>query len=321
MNQHISVLLQQVVENFSYLKDLEKGYFVDGTLGAGGHSIEILKNINNPNIVLVGIDKDKKAISIARRNFKKADLPNKIIYVNKDFKEIAEISEKYKIKDICGCLLDLGVSSMQINTPDRGFSFQNPDEILDMRMDQESEFRASDILNGYSQEKIAEILYKYGEEPFARIIAKDIVQYREKKYIETVGQLLEILLKTLPRKYVATSQKHYATKVFQALRIETNKELDQLSETLKEYEKLLIKDGRLAVISFHSLEDRIVKETFRSIANPCKCPPKMPCNCGLTPTSQILTRKPMIADELEISTNPRSRSAKMRIIEKITDNV
>jgi 16S rRNA (cytosine1402-N4)-methyltransferase len=319
MNQHISVLLNQVVENFSYLKDLEKGYFIDGTLGAGGHSIEILKKINNPNIVLVGIDKDKKAISIARRNFKKADLPNKIITANKDFKEIAEIAEKYKIENICGCLLDLGISSMQIDTPDRGFSFQNPDEVLDMRMDQDAGFRASDILNSYPQEKIAEILYKFGEEPFARIIAKNIVLYREEKYIETVGQLLEILQKTLPRKYIATSHKHYATKVFQALRIETNKELDQLSEALKEYEKLLIQNGRLAVISFHSLEDRIVKETFKSIANPCKCPPKMPCNCGLEPTSEILTRKPITADEAEILVNPRSRSAKMRIIEKTID--
>jgi len=319
MNKHIPVLLNQVVENFSYLKNLKKGYFIDGTLGAAGHSIEILKNVGNDNITLIGIDKDKKAIAIARRNLKKAGLTNKVIIVNKDFKEIEEIVEKYKIDEICGCLLDLGISSMQIDTPDRGFSFQNPDEVLDMRMDQEAELRASDILNNYTQERIAEILYKYGEEPFARIIAKNIVLYRQEKFIETVGQLLEILLKTLPRKYVATSHKHYATKVFQALRIETNKELEELSEAMKEYEKLLIKGGRLAVISFHSLEDRIVKDTFRSIANPCSCPPKMPCNCGLTPTSEILTRKPMIADDDETSINPRSRSAKMRIIKKIVD--
>lgn len=320
MNKHISVLLNQVVENFSYLKNLENGFFVDGTLGAGGHSIEILKSIDNPNITLIGIDKDKKAISIARQNIKKAGLRNKIVIANKDFKEIDEIVEKCKIKSICGCLLDLGVSSMQIDTPNRGFSFQNPDEVLDMRMDQEADFRASDILNNYPQDKLTEILYKFGEEPFAKLIAKNIVLYRQEKNIETVGQLLEILQKALPRKYIATSHKHYATKVFQALRIETNKELDQLSEALKRYEKLLIKDGRLAVISFHSLEDRIVKETFKSIANPCKCPPKMPCNCGLTPTSEILTRKPITADETEISANPRSRSAKMRIIGKTVDN-
>lgn len=310
---HIPVLKDDVIDQFDYLKK-RSGYFVDGTLGLAGHSLEIAKI--NSALKIIGIDADQQALDEAKKRISKAGMQKNFILVHNNFKNINEILDELKTKKINGALLDLGVSSMQFDNKERGFSFQDPDRLLDMRMDQTKEFTAAKILSSYTESQLAKILFEYGEERNANKIAKNITLARKKSALKTVGDLLEVLKISIPKRD-QFGKIHFATKTFQALRIEVNAELDKLDVALREFVDALKPGGRLAVISFHSLEDRIVKKTFQSLEDPCQCPPKMPCVCGLTPLVKIITKKPLVASEAEIDLNPRSRSAKMRVVEKI----
>ena len=314
--KHIPVLLDEIIETFKYLK--KGGVFVDGTLGAAGHSIAIANGLQltTYNLQLIGIDQDQEALEIAKENIEKAGLGDNFILVHNNFKNIAAVLSNLNISKIDGALLDLGVSSMQFDQKERGFSFQDPAQPLDMRMDQNCNITAAKILNEYSESEIIRILRQYGEESFASKIARNIVETRKKKSFATVGDLLEILSVSIPKKF-QFGKTHFATKTFQALRIEVNDELNILENTIGDFVKILKPESKLAIISFHSLEDRIVKQTFNKLAHPCTCPPALPCVCGKTPTIKILTSKPIISSESEISANPRSRSAKLRIIQKL----
>jgi 16S rRNA (cytosine1402-N4)-methyltransferase len=316
---HISVLKNEVTENFGYFCKIKSPIFVDGTIGAAGHGLAIAKELNIANLdfQIIGLDQDKTALKIAKENIKNAGLVNKFILIHTNFSDVNDVLAANNISKIDGALLDLGVSSMQFDLAERGFSFKDPTQNLDMRMDTENELTAIQILNSYPQSRIEQILREFGEEKFSRKIAKEIVEVRKKITIVTVGDLLAILEKAIPIKIQKTGRTHFATKTFQALRIEVNHELEILEQTIDDLVELLNTGGRLAIITFHSLEDRIVKHKFQSLAHPCQCPPKMPCGCGLVPRIEILTKKPIIPDQLEIESNPRSRSAKLRIIEKI----
>jgi 16S rRNA (cytosine1402-N4)-methyltransferase len=313
---HISVLKNEVIEAFEYLSDEKSPIFVDGTLGMAGHSSAILSL--NPEMTLIGIDKDEEAITIAKKNLENAKIENETKFLNIDFKDAKiSIEEELGITKVDGILLDLGVSSLQFDEKERGFSFQDPEQLLDMRMDRKSRYSAFELVNLAHQSKLVEILRNYGEETFATSIARNIIEWRKKKQISTVGDLLEILKYSIPKKVQATGKSHFATKTFQALRIEVNHELEDLDIAISDFVEMLKPGGRIAVISFHSLEDRVVKQTFAKLANPCQCPSQLPCICGLVPTISIITRKPMIPSAEEIAMNPRARSAKLRIAEKI----
>lgn len=315
---HVPVLLNEVVHTFSYLSNLKEGYFVDGTIGNAGHSLAIARRykLQDTRNKVIAIDKDLEAIDIAKRNIKTEGLDDIFTFVHDNFKNIEEILNPLNIQKVNGVLLDLGVSSMQLDDKNRGFSFQNLDQDLDMRMDQTQSFSVKDIVNGYSKKEIERILKEYGEERHARKIAENITLERKENPIKTVGQLISILEKTIPKKE-QFGKIHFATKTFQALRIETNKELEGLSHAIKKYADILEDGARLAIISFHSLEDRIVKLTFYELSNPCHCPKDMPCACGKKPKYRIVNKKPIIASDKEIMQNPRSRSAKLRVIERL----
>jgi len=315
---HIPVLKTEVLKTFEYLGQSEMPFFVDGTLGAGGHSLAIANNFQLPDsrFQIMGIDQDEEALKIAKSNIKKAGLNKNFILVHDNFKNIKNVLDDANLTTISGALIDLGVSSMQLDDAKRGFSFKDSEQPLDMRMDQSRKFDAKYILANYPEAKIEHILKEYGEEPFARRIAKNIRDHRKIEKIEKIGTLLEIIAKSIPDKF-KHGRTHFATKTFQALRIEVNAELRDLDKVINDFVDVLEEKGRLAVISFHSLEDRIVKHTFQSLANPCECPKQMPCICGKKPMIEILTRKPIIPTEKEIEANPRSRSAKLRIVEKL----
>lgn len=321
--EHIPVLQNQIIESFDYLKRKKSDYFIDGTLGAGGHSLAIATKfkIQNSKVKIIGIDKDQNALNIARENIQKNNLYENFILFHDDFKNIKEIINENNIEnqEIIGALIDLGVSSMQLDNKNRGFSFQDPGVILDMRMNQNQALDAKEVLNRYTESDLSKILWQFGEEKFAKNIAKNICLQRKTKAIETVGDLLKILEYSIPNKIRATSRKHFATKTFQALRIEVNKELVGLDQAIKDFVDLLSKGSKLAIITFHSLEDRIVKTTLKELENPCRCPSSMPCICGKKPTVKIITKKPIIAEGEEIAINPRSRSAKLRIVEKLPE--
>jgi len=312
--KHISVLKSEILEQFKYLGK-KPGIFVDGTLGLAGHSLAILEK--SPKLTTVGIDQDLSAIDEAGKLISASKLSEKFILVHNNFKNIKSVLAELKIAKIDGALLDLGVSSMQLDEKERGFSFQDPNQPLDMRMDRENDLTAAKILNSYQESRLTEIFFKYGEEKFARKIARNIIEARKKDPIKKVGQLVEILEKSIPISVQKRSKTHFATKVFQALRIETNEELRGLDETISDFVSFLKPGARLAIISFHSLEDRIVKQTFDHLTHPCQCPPEMPCVCGLKPIVKILTKKPIVPFDEETKNNPRSRSAKLRVIEKI----
>jgi len=315
---HIPVLEKEIVHTFSYLSNLKCGIFVDGTAGAGNHSIAIARSDKNrrPRAEFIAIDKDESAIKLSKRNIKKEGLSDCFKFVHDDFKNIKSILEKAEVDRIDGALLDLGVSSMQLDDSSRGFSFKNTDVDLDMRMDQSQTFSAKDVVNGYSKFDLLKIIRDYGEEKHAKRITDNIVVSRKENPIKTVGDLLKILEQSIPKKE-QFGKIHYATRTFQAIRIETNSELDRLREAIIDFCDVLSSGSKLAIISFHSLEDRIVKQTFFDLANPCKCPREMPCICNKKTSIRIITRKPIIASDKEIKNNPRSRSAKLRIIEKI----
>jgi 16S rRNA (cytosine1402-N4)-methyltransferase len=318
--KHIPVLKNEVLDNFNYFSNVKDGYFVDGTLGAAGHSIAIATKFKaqNSKLKIIGIDKDHKALEIAKDNIKKASLIGNFIFIHDDFKNIKTILDDLKINKINGALIDLGVSSMQLDDRERGFSFSSPEAVLDMRMDQSQKLSAFDVLNYYPQIKLEKILKEYGEEKFYRNIAKNICKSRKTESIKKVGDLLKILEESIPTKVRMTGKKHFATSAFRALRLEVNQELTKLDNALLNFINALDKGGKLAVISFHSTEDRIVKETFRRAENPCVCPPLAPvCACGNKPLVKILTKKPIIPNEEETAQNPRARSAKLRVVEKL----
>ena len=318
--KHIPVLKNEIVDAFSYLSDKSDVVFVDGTVGAGGHSLAIASQlkVESRKFKVLGIDKDQNALDLAKINIKKTALCDNFILIQDDFKHISEFLAENNIEKINGALLDLGVSSMQLDQKTRGFSFSDLNAKLDMRMDQTQKLDAILVINKYPEEKLEKILREFGEEKFSRGIAKNICLIRKNKHIETAGDLLYILEKSIPLKFQKTSRAHFATKTFQAIRIEVNSELEGLKEAIVNFVSFLIPGGRLVVITFHSLEDRIVKNAFRELASDCICPQNAPvCNCDKVSEVKLVNKKPIVADEKEIVENPRSRSAKLRIVEKI----
>jgi len=331
--KHIPVLLNEVLKTFDYLKDKKEPVFVDGTLGLAGHSIAIARKIQDTRnkIQIIGIDKDKKALDSAKLKAESQKLKANFVFVHDDFGNYSEILRGVYTESgecarddglittgtIDGILLDLGVSSMQLDEKERGFSFQDPEQPLDMRMNQKQIISASTIINTYSEQELKRVL-KYAEEKYYRHIAENICQIRKVRKIRTVGDLLKILEDSIPAGVRARSKKHFATNTFRGLRIETNNELSHLADTIKTMVQSLNSGGKIAIISFHSTEDRIVKHAFKELANPCSCPREFPqCVCGKKPEIKILTKKPIEASQHEIDANPRSRSAKLRIAQRI----
>ena len=304
---HITVLLKETVDGAFTKKD---GTYLDLTTGGGGHSYELAKRLVGGRLIC--FDQDKEAIDAAGERLK--GLP--VTFVRRNFRELDSALDELGIENVDGIIADLGVSSHQLDDAERGFSF-HADAPLDMRLSSEG-FSAKDLVNEYSFEEIKRILYEYGEEKFAPKIAQGIVKARENKPIETTGELAEIIKSSVPAAY--RREKNPCRKSFQAIRIEVNDELGALEDALaKGFERLAI-GGRMSVITFHSLEDRIVKNRFKEFCTGCTCPPEFPvCVCGKKPRGQLVTKKPVVPSEEELSANPRSRSAKLRVIEKIAD--
>lgn len=304
--RHQSVLLLPSVEGLAIRPD---GVYADCTAGGGGHSLEIARRLGK-NGTLLCFDQDGEAIEAAKKRL--SDYSP--IFIHRNFSQAREALAELRIPALDGALLDLGVSSYQLDNPARGFSFHE-DAPLDMRMSGEG-LSARDVVNEYEGEALERVLFEYGEEKFARGIVKGILSAREKAPIETTGQLAEIIKNNVPLK--VRREKNPCRKTFQAIRIEVNRELEVLKTALDDLFELLRPNGRIAVITFHSLEDRMVKLRFRELCEGCTCPKDFPvCVCGKTPRARSVTRKPIVPDETELSENPRSRSAKLRIIEKI----
>ena len=303
--KHIPVLLKETIEGLNIKPD---GIYVDGTIGGAGHSKEIIKKLS-PRGILIGIDKDEEALKAAENNLK-GYKNYKLVHGNHD--NIKEILKEIGIDKVDGILLDLGVSSYQLDEKTRGFSYIS-DNKLDMRMDRNQKLSAYDVVNKYDEQRLADIIYKYGEEKYARKIAKSICILRKNKPIETTKELVEIIEKNLPK----TKEGHPAKKTFQAIRIEVNNEIEPLYNTVKESIECLKEGGRLCIITFHSLEDRAVKEAYIDSQGKCTCPKDLPyCICGCKSLGKIITKKPIEASIEEKETNPRSKSAKLRIFEK-----
>ncbi|SEF57062.1 16S rRNA (cytosine1402-N4)-methyltransferase [Eubacterium ruminantium] len=306
---HIPVLLNEVIEN---LKIKEDGIYFDGTLGGGGHSEQILKRLGASGR-LVATDQDREAIESTRNRL--SEYADKLTIVKSNFVNIDTILKDLGINGLDGILLDLGVSSYQLDNKDRGFSYRE-DAPLDMRMDKDSGKTAEDIVNDYTEGDLTRIIREYGEDPFAARIAKAIVAAREKNRIMTTFQLNEVIKSALPEK-VKRKAGHPAKQTYQAIRIELNHELEVLEQSLDKMIDLLNPGGRLCVITFHSLEDRIVKNIFKNAMNPCICPPEFPvCVCGRKSRGDVVTRKPIAPGEEELSINPRAKSSKLRVFEK-----
>lgn len=306
--KHESVLPKETIENLNIKPD---GIYVDGTLGGAGHSFQIVKQLSSGR--LIGIDQDQEAIDAATK--KLAVFQDKVSIIKDNFVNIKNVLSDLGIQKVDGILLDIGVSSYQLDNPERGFSYRE-DAILDMRMDRESNLSAKEIVNTYSKEDLARIISKYGEDNFANNIAKHIVNEREKAPILTTMQLANIVEQAIPAK-VRKGQKGFAKKTFQALRIEVNSELSVLENSIDTMIDLLNPKGRLCIITFHSLEDRIVKNAFRKAENPCTCPPSFPvCKCGAVPKGTIITRKPIIPSDEECKANKRATSSKLRVFER-----
>lgn len=307
---HIPVLLKEVLE---YLNPKSGGIYIDGTLGLGGHTGEILKR-SSPDGRVIGMDRDPDALRIAKERLR--EFEDRVELIHGNFSDMGRVAGEVGIKEVDGILLDLGVSSFQIDTDQRGFSFMR-DAPLDMRMDTTGGITAADIVNNYSLEELQTILWEFGEEGYSRRIAREIVKARETARIETTKELARIVEMSIPRKDWPESI-HPATKTFQALRIAVNDELGSLERGLKEGLGLLKAGGRLCVISFHSLEDRIVKNRFRNWEAACVCPPSFPvCRCGKVKVARVLTKKGIKPSEEEIKGNPRARSARLRVAEKV----
>ena len=306
--KHYSVLLK---ESVGALNVREDGTYVDGTMGGGGHSYEILSRGAGR---LIGIDQDIEAIAASKERLK--DFSDKIVTVNRNFSEIKAILRELDIEYIDGAVLDLGVSSYQLDNAERGFSYMH-DAPLDMRMDRSIQCSAREVVNNYSEDELTKIFYEYGEEKWSRRIAKFIVEARKEREIETTGELAEIIKAAIPKK-ARIDGGHPAKRVFQAIRIEVNGELRILEKALCDFIDVLKPGGILSVITFHSLEDRIVKKTFTRLAQGCTCPKDFPvCVCGNKPTIKVVTRKPVLPSDQELEENSRSKSAKLRIAEKL----
>lgn len=307
---HVTVLLQEAVEA---LQVKPGGVYLDGTLGGGGHTEAILRQ-SGPDGVVYGIDRDRDALRAAGERL--AAFGERLKPLHGNFHDAKALLAAQGVAQLDGAVLDLGVSSFQFDEGERGFSFQE-DAYLDMRMDQSCGRTAADLCNTLSGEELTRIIRDYGEERWAARIAAFILQAREKKPVETTGELVSIIKAAIP-KGARRDGPHPARRTFQALRIAVNDELEPLSQALEELVSLLAPGGRLAVITFHSLEDRIVKQTFKRLQNPCTCPPKAPvCTCGKLPVAQVVTRKPILPSLAEVEQNPRSRSAKLRVAQKL----
>lgn len=307
--KHNPVLLQECIENLNIKAD---GIYVDGTLGGAGHSIEIVKRLSSKGL-LIGIDRDKDALKSAREKLKEY---KNVKYVHGNHDEIKEILEDLKIEKVDGILLDLGVSSYQLDEKNRGFSYMSEESELDMRMDRSQALTARDIVNTYSEEELTRIIFEYGEEKFARNISKKICDYRKNKVIWATGELVKIIEDSVPG--FAKKDGHPAKRTFQAIRIEVNNEIEPLYNTVKDSIDVLKSKGRLCIITFHSLEDRAVKNAYQTAKGKCTCPKDLPyCICGAKSEGQIITRKPIIPTDEEQKENSRSRSAKLRVFEKI----
>ena len=306
--EHIPVLLKESIQGLNIRAN---GIYVDGTLGGAGHSLEILKNINSEGL-LIGIDRDEEALEVAKERLKKY---KNVIFVKDNHDNIEKILQDLNIEKVDGILLDLGVSSYQIDEKARGFSYIG-DAQLDMRMDKEQKISAKNIVNEYSQERLANIIFDYGEERYARQIAKNICEYRENKQIETTKELVDIIEKSVPA-YIRHKDGHPAKKTFQAIRIEVNDELKPLYNTVISCINKLNIGGRLCIITFHSLEDRIVKQAYNNCLGKCTCPSDLPyCVCNKKKLGKLINRKPIVPSEEEIKYNTRSKSAKLRIFER-----
>lgn len=306
---HISILLEEVIQGLDIKKD---GIYVDGTLGGGGHSLEIVKQLEDG--ALIGIDQDENALKKSREVLK--DYKDRVEIVHNNYENMDKVLENLNISKVDGILLDLGVSSHQFDEGERGFSY-NKDAPLDMRMDKENNFSAWNVVNEYSQRELEEIIWKYGEDRWAKRIAEFIVQERTEKHIDTTLELVDVIKKAIPKK-VRMEGPHPGKKTFQAIRIEVNRELEVLENSIEMMVNLLKPGGRIAIITFHSLEDRIVKDTFKYLFKDCICPPEIPkCMCDKEREIEIITRKPIIPSEEEIKENRRSRSAKLRIAKKL----
>lgn len=307
--KHVSVLLNESIEA---LNIKENGIYVDCTLGGAGHSSEILKRLS-PSGRLIGIDQDKNALNAAKEKLKQY---SNVTYVHNNFSNIGEVLDDLNIEKVDGILMDLGVSSHQLDVAERGFSYMQ-DAPLDMRMNQDEEFSAFDIVNGYSEEKLYQIIRDYGEEKFAKRIANFITNRRKDEPIKTTGELVDIIKAAIPAK-ARREGPHPAKRTFQAIRIEVNRELEILNNTIEDGVNHLNEGGRIAVITFHSLEDRIIKNKFRELENPCTCPKEFPvCICGKKPLLRLVSRKPIDPSKEEVEENPRSRSAKLRVAERV----
>ena len=310
---HKSVLLFETVDSLNVKPD---GIYVDGTLGGGGHSFQILKRLGDGGR-LIGIDQYEDALKAAGERL--AIFGEKVTTVRSNYCHMKQVLHDLGIQKVSGIVLDLGVSSYQLDEPERGFTYRE-DVPLDMRMDRRNPKTAKNIVNEYSEMELFRIIRDYGEDKFAKNIAKHIVAAREKKEIETTGELIEIIKAAIPAKVRATGG-HPAKKTFQAIRIELNAELEVLQNSLDDMIDLLEDGGRISIITFHSLEDRIVKTIFKTNENPCTCPSHFPvCVCGKKPKGKVITRKPIVPGDEELEYNSRAKSAKLRVFERIRED-
>ncbi len=309
--KHKSVLLRETIEHLNIKPD---GIYVDGTLGGGGHAYEVCKRLSSKGR-FIGIDQDEDAVKAASRRL--SEFEDRVRIIRSNYCKMREALAEIGIYKIDGVILDLGVSSYQLDDPGRGFTYRVEDAPLDMRMDQRQHFTAKDLLNTYSEMDLYRIIRDYGEDKFAKNIAKHIVAARKEKEIETTGELTEIIKRAIPAK-VRMNGGHPAKRTFQAIRIELNRELEVLQDSLEDIIELLNPGGRLCIITFHSLEDRIVKNIFKKSEQPCTCPKEFPvCVCGRKSLGRVITRKPVIPSEEEVVYNSRSKSAKLRVFERI----
>lgn len=306
---HYSVLLEETIENLNIKPD---GTYLDGTLGGGGHAYEIAKRLSDKG-KFYGIDQDEAAIAAAGERL--SEFGDRVTIIRSNYCNAKEALLEKGVEKVDGIVLDLGVSSYQLDTLDRGFSYKY-DTGLDMRMDRRQQFSAKDIINDYSEMELFRIIRDYGEDQFAKNIAKHIVAARASKPIETTGELNDIIRAAIPAKMRQNG--HPSKKTFQAIRIECNRELDVLRDSLDDMMDMLNSGGRLCIITFHSLEDRIVKSAFKKQENPCICPPEFPiCTCGKNPIGKVVSKKPILPSAEELEVNSRSKSAKLRVFEKI----
>ncbi|MDR0880006.1 MAG: 16S rRNA (cytosine(1402)-N(4))-methyltransferase RsmH [Clostridioides sp.] len=306
---HVSVLLNECIENLNINPD---GIYVDCTMGGAGHSKEIVKRLSEKGL-FIGFDQDINAIKTAEERL--SQYSDRVKFVHSNFENIKEELENLGIEKIDGVLADLGVSSHQLDEAERGFSYMH-DAPLDMRMDVRSDFSAYEVVNGYSEDELDRVIKEYGEENWSRRIAKFIVETRAEKSIETTGELVEIIKKAIPKK-ARIDGPHPAKRTFQAIRIEVNDELGVIKKLIRDASSVMNEGGRICIITFHSLEDRIVKNEFKYLASDCICPPSIPfCQCDKESEVKIITRKPILPTPEEVEINPRSRSAKLRVAEK-----